>query len=48
MYLNIQRAREICQAKNVKMAFSLGMDNPRWQYKQQWCNTFTLGRALMW
>ncbi|TPW51400.1 GNAT family N-acetyltransferase [Serratia sp. SRS-8-S-2018] len=48
MYLNIQRAREICQAKNVKMAFSLGMDNPRWQYKQQWCNTFTLGRALAW
>lgn len=46
MYLNIQRAREMCQVKNVKMAFSLGMDNPRWHYKQQWCNTFTLGRTL--
>ncbi len=46
MYLNIQSAREICQADNVRMAFSLGMDNPRWQYKQQWCNTLMLGRSL--
>ncbi|HGM5420064.1 TPA: GNAT family N-acetyltransferase [Serratia liquefaciens] len=46
MYMNIQRAREICQSNNTKMTFSLGMDNPRWGYKKQWCNTFTLGRSL--
>lgn len=46
MYLNIQSAREMCRADNVRMFFSLGMDNPKWQYKQQWCNTLTLGRSL--
>ncbi|MEL5252838.1 GNAT family N-acetyltransferase [Serratia ureilytica] len=47
MYLNIQCARDICQADNVMMGFSLGMDNPRWKYKQQWCNTFSLGRSIL-
>lgn len=46
MYMNIQLARDLCQGKQVKMAFSLGMDNPRWHYKKQWCNTFTLGRSV--
>jgi hypothetical protein len=46
MYMNIQRARDLCQNANIRMAFSLGMDNPRWEYKKQWCNTFTLGRSL--
>ena len=46
MYLNIQKAKELCQAGNAKMIFSLGMDNPKWKYKKQWCNTLTLGRLL--
>lgn len=46
MCLNIQQAREECQKNNIKMAFSLGMDNPRWEYKKQWCDIFTLGRSL--
>ncbi|WP_405053413.1 hypothetical protein [Serratia ureilytica] len=46
MYLNIQHARELCKEKRVKMAFSLGMDDPRWQYKRQWCHIFSLGRSL--
>ncbi|WP_256380171.1 GNAT family N-acetyltransferase [Cedecea sp. FDAARGOS_727] len=46
MYLNIQSAREMCEAHNVKMVFSLGRDSPKWHYKQQWCNTFTLGRSM--
>jgi hypothetical protein len=46
MYMNIQRAKALCVEKKIKMAFSLGMDNPRWAYKKQWCNTFVLGRTL--
>lgn len=47
MYLNIQKAKELCQAADVKMIFTLGMDNPKWQYKYQWCNSHILGRSLV-
>jgi len=47
MYMNIKLAKELCNQKGVKMIYSLGMDNPRWNYKKQWCEIVALGRTLM-
>ncbi|MBH2812659.1 transcriptional regulator [Serratia liquefaciens] len=47
MYKNIELAKKIGKEKNIKVIYSLGMEDPRWEYKKQWCNVLTLGRSLI-
>lgn len=47
MYKNLELARDECNTKEKEMIFSLGMDNPRWPYKSQWCKITSQGRTLI-
>lgn len=46
MWLNITLAQKLCQEKNKKMYFSLGLYKPAWDYKLRWCEKIKLGKVF--
>ncbi|MBD2795677.1 GNAT family N-acetyltransferase [Xenorhabdus sp. 18] len=44
MWVNIQRAKVLCQQGNKTMRYSLG--NPTFEYKNRWCEILPLGKVL--
>lgn len=47
MWLNIKKARELCEEKERIMHFSIGALRPRWKYKLRWADPFKTGKPFI-
>lgn len=46
MWLNINEADKLCNDKNKKRLFSIGLYDPKWDYKTRWCNKVPVGKTI--